>query len=200
MALLVRKGVAQGAEVRNHGDDTLQCLVVDLKVRGLGFRVVLTHGDPSADVRVKMTHFTRVPRAATRINKEDEDAGKGALPTIWMADHNMVMDRDQDELRGTQCGKEAHALLVALVREVEQEWGGREGMLDVYRETHPEGQGFTHGVRRIDRATATTSLLSKTAPPRIEGGTHVAPEKLETAVRTPRGWEVRRPGHARRWI
>ena len=77
----------------------------------------------------------------------------------------MVMDRDQDELRGTYGGKEAHALLVALVGDVEREWGGREGMLDVYRETNPTGRGFTHGVRRIDRATATASLLSRGALP-----------------------------------
>ena len=130
--------------MRDHGDDTLQCLVVDMKVRELSFRIVLTHGDPSADIRVKMAHYTRLFRAAARINKEDEDAGRGALPTIWMADHNMVMDRDRDELRGTYGSKEAHALLVALVGDVEREWGGREGMLDAYRESHPKGQGFTH--------------------------------------------------------
>ena len=68
MALLIKKGVADGARVRDHGDDTLQCLVVDMKVRELSFRIVLTHGDPSADIRVKMAHYTRLFRAAARIN------------------------------------------------------------------------------------------------------------------------------------
>ena len=66
----------------------------------------------------------------------------------------------------------------------------------MYRATHKEGaRGFTHGVRRIDRAAAAPSLMGRENLPRVEGAEHVSQDMLEVAVHTAQGWEVKRPHH-----
>merc|ERR1712086_109629 len=98
-----------------------------------------------------------------------------------MADHNMVKDREADEEWGTQA---------------EARLSGEGGMVDAYRATHKQGaRGFTHRVRRIDRAAATPSLMERGSLPRAEGAEHVAQDQMEIAVHTTEGWVVKRPHH-----
>ena len=197
LALLVRRGSpVTGVRVRAHGDTTLQCMVVDLDVQGVGVRIMLTHGEPSSDMRLKATHYLRVARAVGKVNAEDDAAGAAGRQAIWLSDHNMVKDREADEDRGTKAGAGAHRRLVDLVESAEAELSRAGGMVDAYTATHAHGaRGYTHGVRRIDRATVSPSLVGKANLPRVEGAEHVAREELEMAVHTKEGWEVRRPHH-----
>ena len=196
MALIVREGVATDVCVRELRDVSLQCLVADLTIRGLKLRVVLSHGDPSSDPRLKGAYYRRVIRAVEAVNEADETAGEGVRPAIWMGDHNMVMDRDLDEERGTNYGRLAHEELVALVHSTEGVIAGREGMADAFRVSNKPGtRGYTRGVRRLDWAVASTQLLRRDVLPRIEGVVHTSQEQLEVAVRTPEGWALKTPDH-----
>jgi len=197
LALLVRRGGAvKEVVVREHGDESLQCMIVDMEVQGERIRLMLTHGNPHSDVRLKEADYRRVSRAIGKINEEDKARGAEGRRAIWMADHNMVKDRAADEERGTKAGAGAHRRLVDALEEAEAHLSGEGGMVDVYRATHREGaRGYTHGVRRIDRAAAAPSLMGKENLPRIEGVEHVPQDLMEIAVHTAKGWEVKRPHH-----
>ena len=197
LALLVRRGGAvKEVVVRKHGDESLQCMIVDMEVQGERLRLVLTHGNPHSDARLKEADYRRVVRAVKRVNEEDRAGGAKGRKAIWMADHNMVKDKAADEERGTKAGARAHQRLVEALEEAEAHLSGEGGMVDVYRATHKEGaRGYTHGVRRIDRAAAAPSLMGKEHLPRVEGVEHVPQDLMEIAVHTANGWEVRRPHH-----
>ena len=57
--------------------------------------------------RLKQAHYERVTRAVTKVNNEDLADGRAVVPAVWMADHNMVVDRSEDEDKGTYGGREA---------------------------------------------------------------------------------------------
>ena len=198
LALLVRRGAeVKGARVRQHGDQTLQCMIVDLTIRGEEVRVVLTHGDPGSVLSAKEAVYRRVERAIRRVQAEDEREGVTARRrAIWMGDHNMVKDRVLDEDRGTVGSLAAHQRLVAALESAEACLSDEGHMVDGYVATHERGsRGYTHGVRRIDRAAVSPTLLERGCVPRVEGVEHVAQDRLEVAMRTARGWELKTPHH-----
>ena len=198
LALLVRRGAeVTDVRVRQHGDQTLQCMIADLTIRGEGLRIVLTHGDPGSALGAKEAAYRRVEKAIRKVRAEDEREGTTARRrAIWMADHNMVKDRAMDEDRGTTGSQAAHQRLVAALESAEACLGEGGVMVDGYAATHERGsRGYTHGVRRIDRAAVSPTLLDRGCVPRVEGVEHVAQDKLEVAMRTARGWELKTPHH-----
>ena len=159
--------------------------------------MVLTHGDPGSVLSAKEAVYRRVERAIRKVQAEDEREGVTARRrAIWMGDHNMVKDRVLDEDRGTVGSLAAHQRLVAALESAEACLGEEGRMVDGYEATHERGsRGYTHGVRRIDRAAVSPTLLERGCVPRVEGVEHVAQDRLEVAMRTARGWELKTPHH-----
>ena len=211
LALLISRELpVSDVAVRAMEDPQLQCMIVDLTVRDVPMRVVLSHGDPGGSRAKKLEFYRAVRTEAARIARQDDDAadleaatfGAGREDTsrhvVWLADHNMVLEPEVDEDQGTPWSARgaAHGELVECAASAGAEMGGGS-LADAFRCIHgPTLRSYTHGVRRIDRAEVSQSLTDTSSFPWVAGVSHVEQEDLDIAVPASRGeWEVLRPGH-----
>eukprot|EP00966_Prymnesium_polylepis_P254437 5879738-Prymnesium_polylepis.2 len=149
---------------------------------------MVSYGSSCSDPRAKQKHYEGVYGALRHVIQ-----AHGHAPTVWMADHNMVMNATLDEERGTAAptGQRQSDLREAVLRV--------EALLEVeysFRAMHGVKVAFTHCVRRIDRTLVSKRWVTEGRTlPRLVDARHVKRIDSEYVVRERSEWCVVRHEH-----
>ena len=187
----------QDVRAREIDDRELQLIIVDATIQRTPMRIVASHG-PHGKWQDRQQHYDNILRNVRRINEEDSalaDENHQQRHCVWMADHNMVIDRNLDEIRGTKGGiiRGEHTRLTNTIKTIEDSLGG---LHDAFRSVHGEkAQDYTHEVRRIDRICL-RATWEKQDVPWLAGMRHIAVQDLEIASAKKDGdLTIHRPTH-----
>ena len=191
----------QDVRERTIYDHTLQLIIVDATIQRTPIRIVATHGPVSPNWQTKQAHYDAVLRNIDRIIQEDKTANAAERIEeiermgIWMADHNLVRNRERDETRGMVGGIKngEHKKLLRTVEHIEEKLGGIKDAFRIIR--GEEAQDFTHGKRRIDWISTQESTPSEKGP-WLAGMRHIPTHNLELASQKRNGEiEIHTPTH-----